>query len=69
MTAPLQQPQALMYPKAGGIFLMAEVQRLTANVADLIDVLNQRDQRIALLEAELATLRAPQPDSNVVPLE
>lgn len=62
----LNQPPQVMYPKGGGIFLMSEVQRLTANVADLIDVLAQRDQKIAQLEAELETYR---PAGNVVKLD
>lgn len=64
---PLNQPPQVMYPKGGGIFLMSEVQRLTANVADLIDVLAQRDMRIAQLEAELAA--ATGQATNVVKLD
>ncbi len=69
---PLQQQPQIMYPKSGGIFLMAEVQRLTANVADMIDLLGQKDARIAQLEAQLAAAHeakaTPPGDSNVVQL-
>lgn len=61
----LNQPPQIMYPQSGGVFLMAEVQRLTANVADLIDLLVRRDQTIAQLTAELNALKAPAA-SNVV---
>lgn len=57
---------SLMYPKSGPVFLLGEVQRLTANVADMIDACVAKDQRIAALEAELAKL---QPPENVVQLE
>lgn len=56
------QPQpGLLYPKSGAIFLLSEVQRLTANVSDLVDACVRKDQRIAELEAEVAKLQTPSP--------
>ncbi len=46
----------MMYPKSSGIYLMSRVQELTANVADLINELVQRDARIAAMEARIAEL-------------
>jgi hypothetical protein len=43
---------------------MSRVQELTANVADLIETLVQRDQRIAALEAHIAGLQGPAKDPN-----
>ncbi len=63
MTNP--QEANLLYPKSGPLFLLAEVQRLTANVADLIDACVRKDQQIAVLEGELAQHRP----ENVVQLE
>jgi hypothetical protein len=56
---PIQQAPQLIYPKSGGVFLMSELQRLLANVADLVDLLSQRDTRIAQLEAEVAAAKNP----------
>jgi hypothetical protein len=53
----------MMYPKSSGIYLMSRVQELTANVADLINELVQRDARIAAMEARIAELEGSQ--SNV----
>ncbi len=46
----------MMYPKSSGLYLMSRVQELTANVADLINELVQRDARIAAMEARIAEL-------------
>ncbi len=61
MTNP--QEASLLYPKSGPLFLLAEVQRLTANVADLIDACVRKDQQIAVLEAHMAGLDALKADS------
>ncbi len=45
---------SLIYPKSSGLYLMGKIQELTANVADLINELCQRDARIAELESQLA---------------
>ncbi len=44
---------SLIYPKSSGLYLMSRVQELTANVADLIETLCQRDQQLAGMEAIL----------------
>ncbi len=55
----------MMYPKSSGIYLMSRVQELTANVADLINELVQRDARIAAMEARIAELEGQIPvDAN-----
>ena len=58
----------LIYPKSSGLYLMSRVQELTANVADLIETLCQRDRQIAEMEARIAQLTtvpdAPVPKSN-----
>jgi hypothetical protein len=51
----------LMYPKSSGLYLMSRVQELTANVADLINELVKRDQRIAELEQQLAVQTTVRP--------
>jgi hypothetical protein len=56
----------LIYPKSSGLYLMSKIQELTANVADLINELVKRDQRIAELEAQLQTPAIP-PDVTFVP--
>ena len=48
----------LIYPKSSGLYLMSRVQELTANVADLIETLCQRDRQIAEQEQALQTLKA-----------
>ena len=48
----------LIYPKSSGLYLMSRVQELTANVADLIETLCQRDRQIAEMEARIAELKA-----------
>jgi len=48
----------LIYPKSSGLYLMSRVQELTANVADLIETLCQRDRQIAEQEQALVTLKA-----------
>ncbi len=57
----------LMYPKSSGLYLMSRVQELTANVADLINELVQRDAKIAAMEARIAELEAPA--SNVADIK
>ncbi len=42
-----------VYPKSSGVYLLAKIHHLTAEVADLINAVAERDQRIAELEAEL----------------
>ena len=56
----------LIYPKSSGLYLMSRVQELTANVADLIETLCQRDRQIAEMEARMAELKAiaPAPKTN-----
>lgn len=49
----------MMYPKSSGLYLMSRVQELTANVADLINELVQRDAKIAAMEARIAELEGP----------
>jgi len=48
----------LIYPKSSGLYLMSRVQELTANVADLIETLCQRDRTIAQMEARIAELES-----------
>ncbi len=57
----------MMYPKSSGIYLMSRVQELTANVADLINELVQRDARIAAMEARIAELEGEK--SNVTDIK
>jgi hypothetical protein len=59
---------SLIYPKSAGLYLMSRVQELTANVADLIDTLVQRDQRIAVLEAENAEIRGAKAPRDTNPM-
>jgi hypothetical protein len=54
----------LMYPKSSGLYLMSRVQELTANVADLINELVQRDARIAAMEARIAELERQVPSDG-----
>ncbi len=42
-----------VYPKSAGIYLLTKIHHLTAEVADLIAALAERDQQIAVLEAAL----------------
>ncbi len=56
----------LMYPKSSGLYLISRVQELTANVADLINELVQRDARIAAMEARIAELEG---SSNVTDIK
>ncbi len=42
-----------VYPKSAGIYLLTKIHHLTAEVADLIAALAERDQRIAELEAHI----------------
>ena len=51
----------MMYPKSSGIYLMSRVQELTANVADLINELVQRDAKIAAMEARITELEEQVP--------
>jgi len=51
----------LIYPKSSGLYLMSRVQELTANVADLIETLCQRDRTIAQMEARIAELERGNP--------
>ena len=48
----------LIYPKSSGLYLMAQVQEKTANIADLIETLNQRDRQVAEMEQMIQTLKA-----------
>ncbi len=57
----------MMYPKSSGLYLMSRVQELTANVADLINELVQRDSRIAAMEARIAELESA--PSNVTDIK
>lgn len=45
----------LAYPKSGGAFLLQRISDLHANVADLIEELVRRDQKIAEQTAQIVT--------------
>jgi hypothetical protein len=46
-----------VYPASGNVYLLSENQRLNQNIAGLIDVMVQKDQQIAKLEAEIVQLK------------
>ncbi len=46
------------YPQSAAMFLLGETQRLTANIAGLIEELVKRDQEIAGLKSELEASKA-----------
>ena len=44
------------YHESGGVFLMSEIQRLVAVVANLIDELAKRDRTVAEMDARITEL-------------
>lgn len=57
-------PVGIQYPRTGQMYMLGEIQRLSAHVVGLVDTLVIKDMRIAQQEGEIEALRKMVDASN-----